>query len=278
MAGAPPGGDGGGGLSPHAPSLRVVAAPRGGPARLRAAGRRADSFVVGLLELQEGLSAPHFVWSLSPRGAAGRLGAARRRPDSFVVGLLNPKRACRTLASFHSLPPRGGPARLRAAGRRADSFVVGLLELQEGLSAPRFVSLAAPPGGRRLPSGGRAVAWVVSPHAPSLRVDARVAARCGRSLRLSGTPQAGLRPGGRRRRRGCGPASARPAWRCVRCRAACSARPGLASCCERGAPGPGPPVLAAAPASSRSRCRRHGCRSDARQARTGPPARAAAAG
>src|SRR5450830_552547 len=88
MAGAPPGGDGGGGLSPHAPSLRVVAAPRGGPARLRAAGRRADSFVVGLLELQEGLSAPHFVWSLSPRGAAGRLGVARRRADSFVVGLL----------------------------------------------------------------------------------------------------------------------------------------------------------------------------------------------
>src|SRR5450830_1045054 len=170
MAGAPPGGDGGGGLSPHAPSLRVVAAPRGGPARLRAAGRRADSFVVGLLELQEGLSAPHFVWSLSPRGA------------------------CRTLASFHSLPPRGGPARLRAAGRRADSFVVGLLELQEGLSAPRFVSLAAPPGGRRLPSGGRAVAWVVSPHAPSLRVVARVAARCGRSLPLSSPPQAGLRP------------------------------------------------------------------------------------
>src|SRR5450830_450133 len=194
MAGAPPGGDGGGGLSPHAPSLRVVAAPRGGPARLRAAGRRADSFVVGLLELQEGLSAPHFVWSLSPRGAAGRLGAARRRPDSFVVGLLNPKRACRTLASFHSLPPRGGPARLRAAGRRADSFVVGLLELQAGLSAPRFVSLAAPPGGRRLPSGGRAVAWVVSPHAPSLRVVARVAARCGRSLPLSSPPQAGLRP------------------------------------------------------------------------------------
>src|SRR5450830_71400 len=155
MAGAPPGGDGGGGLSPHAPSLRVVAAPRGGPARLRAAGRRADSFVVGLLELQEGLSAPHFVWSL---------------------------------------PPRGGPARLRAAGRRADSFVVGLLELQEGLSAPRFVSLAAPPGGRRLPSGGRAVAWVVSPHAPSLRVVARVAARCGRSLPLSSPPQAGLRP------------------------------------------------------------------------------------
>src|SRR5450830_261814 len=164
MAGAPPGGDGGGGLSPHAPSLRVVAAPRGGPARLRAAGRRVDSFVVGLLELQEGLSAPHFVWSLSPRGAAGRLGAARRRPDSFVVGLLNPKRACRTLASFHSLPPRGGPARLRAAGRRADSFVVGLLELQEGLMAA------------------------------SLPVVARVAARCGRSLPLSSPPQAGLRP------------------------------------------------------------------------------------
>src|SRR5450830_1106610 len=73
--------------------------------------------------------------SLPPRGAAGRLGAARRRP-----GLLAP-----TLPHFvWSLPPRGAAGRLGAARRRPDSFVVGLLDPQEGLSAHRFVSLAAP--------------------------------------------------------------------------------------------------------------------------------------
>src|SRR5450830_644089 len=65
---------------PHAPSLRVVAAPQGGPARLRAAGRRADLFVAGLLIEERGLTAPvlaHFVSLAAPQGDRSPLSGGR---------------------------------------------------------------------------------------------------------------------------------------------------------------------------------------------------------
>src|SRR5450830_1676944 len=65
---------------PHAPSLRVVAAPQGGPARLGAAGRRADYFVAGLLIEERGQKAPvlaHFVSLAAPQGDRSPLSGGR---------------------------------------------------------------------------------------------------------------------------------------------------------------------------------------------------------
>src|SRR5450830_66703 len=174
-------------VSPHGRALRVTPCPPGGPQA--ALGRPG----AGL-----GCEPPRSLTSCGrcppegPQAALGRPGAGLA--PSFQA-CWTPKRACRTLASFHSLPlgrPGGGvgcapPRSLTSCGRCPP----GGRRPPRGGPAPACLLRCRPVGPprepvgpslrfTRCPLGGRAAAWVVSPHAPSLRVVAAPRGAAGR--------------------------------------------------------------------------------------------------